>query len=281
MSSTEKRKLTERDMQVPELLEDYRLLTTSQLQRLLYPSLQKAQTRLLRLYRAGLVKRFSYPVLLREGGKGEYVYHLKKRPNTILTALRHMLQLNDVRIAFELACWKSDEINLVEFIPEYRGVRRNDGRPGRVVEDSVAVREGFGEQAILIPDAVVCLENITTGKRALFFLEVDLGSEKLIAEGRGKYSVMKKMLLYREYLNNRGFERYSNLFRFRFKGFRVLTVMNNSQRMQRLRKELIQRGVRRFVWLAEVSTINKQTLFEKVWLALDAEDNERHSILHG
>ncbi len=280
MSLTRKQKLTERDMQVPELLEDYRMLTTSQLQRLLYPSLQKAQTRLLRLYQAGQVKRFSYPVLLREGGKGEYVYHLKKRSNTTLTALRHMLQLNDVRIAFELACGKSDEINLVEFIPEYRGKYRDDGRPGRAVEDSVAVRGGFGQNAILIPDAVVCLENATTAKRALFFLEVDLGSEKLVAEGRGKYSVIKKMLLYREYLNNRGFERYSDLFRFRFKGFRVLTVMNNSQRIQRLRRELTQRGIKRFVWLAEVSTINKQTLFEKVWLAADANDNNRCSIQH-
>ncbi|MCK4822822.1 replication-relaxation family protein, partial [bacterium] len=184
-------------------------------------------------------------------------------------------------IAFELACGKSDEINLVEFIPEYRGTRRNDGRPGRAVEDSVAVREIYREKAMLIPDAVVCLENAATAKRALFFLEVDLGSEKLIAEGRGKYSVMKKMLLYREYLNNRGFERYSDLFRFRFKGFRVLTVMNNAKRTARLRAELRQNGIHKIIWFAQDTEINHTTLLDKIWQVPDAEDNERHSILHG
>ncbi len=286
MSWTKARKkeprLTERDMQVPELLEDYRVLTTSQLQRLLYPSLQKAQTRLLRLYQAGLVKRFSYPVLLREGGKGEYVYHLKKRPNTVLTALRHMLLLNDVRIAFELACKDSEQVNLVEFIPEYRGMRRDDGRPGRAVEDSVAVREGYGEQAILIPDAVVCLENTKTGKRALFFLEVDLGSEKLIGSGLARgYALLKKMLLYRSYQHSRGFQRYNDLFRFKFKGFRVLTIMNNPKRTARLRAELRQNGIHKIIWFAQDTEINQTILLDKIWLVPDAEDNERHSILHG
>ena len=149
--------LTERDLQVLELLARYKLLTTSQIQRLIYPTLQKAQTRLLRLFKAGLVKRFAYPVLPWEGGKGEYVYHLKSRPRTALSLLRHTLKLNDIRIAFELACrQKEGQVNLVGFIPEYIGVkgRRNDQKPVRATEDTVGVRNGSGGE-ILIPDAVL------------------------------------------------------------------------------------------------------------------------------
>ena len=272
-------KLTERDMQVPGLLEEYKMLTTSQIQQLVYPSLQKAQTRLLRLHEAGEVKRFAYPVLLREGGKGEYVYHLKRGPRTVLTAVQHMLGLNNLRIAFEQACASSDGIKLVEFIPEYRGVRRNDGRPGRAVEDSVAVRQGYGAEGILIPDAVICLGNTATDKQALFFLELDLGTEKLVSLGRGRYSLLKKMLLYREYLNTRGFERYNDMFKYEFKGFRVLTIMNNSSRIRRLRAELSQRDIRKFVWFAVADKVTRDTILDKIWIKADKEDNGQYSII--
>lgn len=273
-------KLTERDMQVPGLLEEYKLLTTSQVQQLVYPTLQKAQTRLLRLFQAGEVKRFAYPVLLREGGKGEYVYHLKRGPKTVLTAVQHMLGLNDLRIAFEQACGSSDGIKLVEFIPEYKGVRRLDGRPGRAVEDSVAVREGVGTEGILIPDAVICLGNTATGKQALFFLELDLGTEKLVSLGRGHYSLLKKMLLYREYLNTSGFERYNDMFKYEFKGFRVLTIMNNASRIRRLRAELTQRDIRKFVWFAVADKVTRDTILDKIWIKADKEDNGQYSIIY-
>ncbi len=58
MSSNKGYKLTQRDLKVVELVEDYHLLTTSQIQRLLYPTLQKAQTRLYRIWKSGLVKRY-------------------------------------------------------------------------------------------------------------------------------------------------------------------------------------------------------------------------------
>ena len=225
------------------------------------------------------MKRFAYPVLLREGGKGEYVYHLRKRPKTVMTALRHMLQINEVRIAFALACGKCDGINLVEFIPEYRGVRRDDGRPGRAVEDSVAVRNGSEHQGTLIPDAVVCLEQAKTGNRALFFLEVDLGSEKLVSMEPGRYSLLKKMLLYNEYLKTKGFKRYNEMFDYEFKGFRVLTLMDNAKRIQVLRRELTKRGIQKFVWFAKIQEISRQTLFDPMWLRADPTDVNAYSII--
>lgn len=281
--------VTERDLGGVELLKDYGKLTTSQIQRLLYPTLQKAQTRLLRLYEAGLVQRFAYPVLLREGGKGEYVYHLKSRPKTALTLLRHTLKLNDIRIEFELACGQeyakekgqgAGQVNLVGFIPEYKGVkgRRNDQKPVRATEDTVG---GRGEQRrgaqTLIPDAVICLENPATGKRALFFLEVDLGSEKLLSTDH--YSLYKKIMLYKKYLETGGFERYRTSFGYDFKGFRVLTVMDSETRIARLRHALAKAGVQGFVWFTDTTTIKGANVLDKIWLMTDPSDDGKYSIV--
>ena len=103
MSSNKGYKLTQRDLKVIELVEDYHLLTTSQIQKLLYPTLQKAQTRLYRIWKSGLLKRFPYPVLLREGGRGEYIYHSNRKPKMSRTGVRHTRGLNDIRIAFDVS----------------------------------------------------------------------------------------------------------------------------------------------------------------------------------
>ena len=273
--------LTERDLGAVELVKDYGMLTTSQIQRLLYPTLQKAQTRLLRLFKAGMVQRFAYPVLPWEGGKGEYVYHLKSRPRTALSLLRHTLKLNDVRIAFELACRKKNgQVNLVEFIPEYKGVkgRRNDQKPVRATEDTVGVRNGTGGE-ILIPDAVLCLENPATKKRALFFLEVDLGSEKLISTTPGHYSLLKKIMLYKKYFNNRGYDRYAKTFDYDFKGFRVLTVMDSKTRISRLRTALAETRIQGFAWFTDTATIKGADVLGKIWLMTDPNDKNKYSII--
>ena len=291
----QRHKVTERDMKVPGLLREYKMLTTSQIQRLLYPTLQKAQIRLLRLHEDGLVKRFAYPVLLREGGKGEYVYHLDgKKPKISLSGVQHTLTLNDVRIAFERGCEKQERIRLIAFIPEYEGRKATrdvkgkagndgrDGRPGRPwreVEDSVQSSARFGQKVTLIPDAVICLESATRRTRGLFFLEVDMGSEKLLSGTTGNYSLLDKMLRYQDYKTSRGFERYKEMFGFDFKGFRVLTLMNNDNRIQRLRRELTKTGIERFIWFTENTKIDEKRVFDKIWYITDANDEAQYSII--
>ncbi|MBN4081379.1 replication-relaxation family protein [Caldithrix abyssi] len=279
MSSAKNYRLTERDLKVPELLKDYRILTTSQIQRLLYPSLQKTSTRLLRLYKNKIVKRFPYPVLMSEGGKGEFIYHIKRKPKISLMAVQHTIHLNDIRIDFELACRKLDHIDLVAFIAEYKGMVNKEGWPRRVVEDGVNDIDNFDRKVSIIPDAVICLENKQTKKRALFMLELDMGSQKLQSGDPGCYSVLKKLMLYKQYLDSQGFERYNEMFKYQFRGFRVLTVMNNPRRIQITRRELTNNGIHRFIWFTEMNRINTNTLFEKIWMRTNVGDDNRYSIL--
>ncbi len=279
MASDKGYKLTERDLKVPGLVKKYRLLRTSQIQELMYPSLQKAQTRLKRIYDSGLVKRYPYPVLLKEGGRGEYVYHYKKKPKMVFSKILHTIQLNNIRIAFELACQRSETIELVAFIPEYEGKVSSDGRIRRIVEVEPSDPERSSRKTSLIPDAVICLENKVKQKRGLFCLELDLGTEKLTTERNDKYSVLRKMMMYKEYANAGRFKKYNDVFEYRFKGIRVLSVMDSAVRLESLRRELTKRGIHKFIWLVENSKINKDSIFSRIWVISDNNDQGEYSII--
>ncbi len=277
LAKSKNKKLTERDLQVPELVAEYKLLTTSQIKELLYPTLQKAQTRLKAVYEAGLVKRYAYPVLLKEGGKGEFVYHVGKKPKLVYSKVLHTIELNKIRIAFEKACEMNEKIKLIDFLPEYKGKVEN-GKINRLVEQEVLIADGM-EKTTLIPDAVICLENMENSKKGLFYLEVDLGTEKITTGNKKDYSLMKKMLVYKEYVKDEKYKKYNDIYNYTFKGVRVLSVMDSSTRIRSLRRELFNKGIKKFIWLTESSEISTSTVFSKIWLMANIEDNNKHSII--
>ena len=270
-------KLTQRDLKVEDVVENYHLLTTSQIQKLLYPSMQKAQTRLYRIWKSGLVKRFPYPVLLQEQGRGQYIYHINRKPKMSMIGVMHTIELNDIRIAFVLACRDSERIKMIEFIPEYRGRIDSDGMMRRIVEDRVRIQGREKTEQRFIPDAVMCLEKRATRKRILLFIELDLGSEKVTSR-TGSYSVVRKLEVYKEYLRQEGYRRYNDRFDHEFKGFRVLVIMSNQQRAQRLRKELTLKGIKKFVWFTQKSGITAETILKEIWTMSDINDKKNYSI---
>ncbi len=277
LAKSKKKRLTERDLQVPELAKEYKLLTTSQIKELLYPTLQKAQTRLKAVYEAGLVQRYPYPVLLKEGGKGEYVYHVGKKPKLVYSKVLHTIELNKMRIAFEKASQESDKIKLIDFIPEYKG-KIEKGKIKRLVEQEVLLPDGIGKTT-LIPDAVICLENERTKKKGLFYLEVDLGTEKITTGNKDDYSLLKKMMVYKEYVKSKKYKKYNDVYNYDFNGIRVLSVMDSSTRIRSLRRELFNKGIKKFIWLTESSEISTSTVFSKIWLMANIEDSNKYSII--
>ena len=277
LAKSKSKRLTTRDLQVPELVKEYKLLTTSQIKTLLYPSLQKAQTRLKAVYEAGLVKRYTYPVLLKEGGKGEYVYHVGKKPKLVYSKVLHTIELNKIRIAFEKACEQTENIMLIDFIPEYKG-KVEKGKIKRLVEQEVSLPDGIGKTT-LIPDAVICLENTRTKKKGLFYVEVDLGTEKITTGNKKDYSLLKKMLVYKEYVKGEKYKKYNDLYDYDYRGIRVLSVMDSSTRIRSLRRELFNKGIKKFIWLTESSEINTSTVFSKIWMMANIKDNNKYSII--
>lgn len=275
--------LTARDLEVPELVQNYRYLTTSQIKTLLYPSIQKTQTRMLKIYKSGLVKRFPFPILIREGGKGEYVYHLGKLPRLSFSKLVHTVRLNDIRIAFEKGCQNSGIIQLVEFIPEYKKMsirpKNNEHKGYDGSEDKEEAWDKLTTKKHIIPDGVMCMENPSRQKRALFFIEVDLGSEKITTTKKDQYSLMKKMLVYREWLREKNHSPYCKYFDYDFKGFRVLVIMNNQTRIRKLRKELCKNNIRKFIYITEQTEIKSESILKHIWQIPGTDNKNGYSII--
>jgi predicted transcriptional regulator len=267
-------RLTPRDLKVPELVKDYTYLTTNQIAELLYPSKQKAQTRLLKVYKSGLVKRFVFPVLIVDGGRGEFVYHLTRLPKVSFSKLAHTIKLNNIRIAFEKGCLNTGTVDLEAFVPEYS-----------VKSISMALNANMDDSRVdakakhIIPDGVMCLKNRANGKKALFFIELDLGTEKIKTSTPKEYSLVEKMLVYKEWMKLREYDKYSEKFGYSFKGFRVLVIMNSQIRKRKLRNELSKHGIKQFIYLTDCAKIVNGKIFDRIWSRCDFRDEGKYSII--
>ncbi len=178
--------MTERDLRIMERLHDCRFLTREQIERLEFGprSTSAAKRRLTLLYHNGYLGRLHLPV--RDAyGASRAVYYLDRRGAQSLagvlrasvdelnwrrrdgereeTFLAHTLDVNDVRIAFTLACHRHG-FNL-EWLDE-RALRRLD-----VLQ---RIKGSGGETVTLLPDAYFTLES--AGAIDGFALEVDRGT---------------------------------------------------------------------------------------------------------
>ena len=230
-------RLTPRDVSILEDVWLYRYMTTKQLSRLHFSNVKVAQRRLRALAERKLVDRFQPSELLRSGFKSWW-YRLSppgariiaenesrdaeellpptRRPRTMGFLAHHSLT-TDFRIWLREASSTSDFT--YEFIPSYEEVR---GRRQRRVAISVP-----GHRRVLIPDGAFTLER--RGKRALFFLEMDRGTEPLT--GRHPSAVKRKLVRYRDAYETRAAEqRFQGLFQARFNGFRILCLVPDTSR---------------------------------------------------
>jgi protein involved in plasmid replication-relaxation len=81
----------------------------------------------------------------------------------------HRLRILDCFIALEIAVRKRGHLELFDTWLEYR---RRKGTMERETTDYVADR-GVAENRI-VPDGAFVLENLQTGRRGLFLLEIDM-----------------------------------------------------------------------------------------------------------
>jgi len=99
------------------------------------------------------------------------------REETWSPQMYHRLRLLDLLIALEVQVRGRPQLNLVKTLLEYRRVKRQ-GRIARETTDFV-VAEEIPENRI-IPDAAFVLENVETERRGLFFIEMDMATERIL-----------------------------------------------------------------------------------------------------
>jgi hypothetical protein len=287
--------ITDRDEEIITDIYNYRTLSTRQIERLHFPSLQTAQRRLRILAAAGYIKKFEALNIdddlyqISQSGINRIAANLKVSVNALKWPraseppkdyyfLNHLLAINDFRISLRLACLNdSSDIRLLGWIPEYFGEKRDKYGLVKYLKDSL-----YDDQQNLIthtPDALFALTNEEAA--ALFFLEIDRGTETISDESKG---VLKCLKFYLYYLTNKQFQRYQEDFHRAFKFCRILFVTSSAARVNNIRGILgnyffpRDKNIKSMIWLTDRTNISEDKLFKPIWLSGDINDSNLYSI---
>jgi len=299
-------KFGERDSQILLTLYKHRFLTITQIQLVHFPSLQTSYRRMRILREAGLVASFTVP------GIAESIFAVARKGMTTVAAslgidpaemkwtdiktkpkdyyfMRHFLAINDFRIALAAACdWsvqcegsvpcENSRVKLLGFIPDYYGEKTAGGSVTKYLKDVICDIAAERQEVSHTPDSAFALEK--NGKTALFFLEIDRGTEVVSNMNKG---VLKSLRFYMNYLLDGKYQRYAKDFRVEsFKGFRSLYVTTSEIRVQNIREATrtlnIPPKAKRFHWITTFETLSKNNVFDPVWRSIDSGDQNNYSI---
>jgi hypothetical protein len=279
-------KLTMRDTNVILDVHKYRYLTATQIEKLHFPSMQMAWRRLHILTSLGFLKAFTTPNI------NERIFYLGKQGAEIAAGLlgvdveyltpgkipkdyyflKHFLAINDFRILITKACQQSD-LNLLGFIPEYIGEKTKEGYVKKYIRDKVSdLMPSVNREYSHTPDAVFSLEK--DGKPALFFLEIDRGSEIVADPEKG---FLKCIVFYLHYWREKKWIRYNEDFQREFRTFRLLVVTTGNERLTHMREAVTNLSfpdsqVKRFLWGTIQNWLRVETVFDPIWQSMDKDD---------
>ena len=254
--------LTDRDMAIVAAVAEYRLLSRSQIQRLLgFGTATRVNFRLQKLFHRGYLARHYLPTLK---GSSQAIYGLDRLGLPVAAErlgkdtadlwhpkalhpffLAHQLAVNDVRIAFELAARAHDHHQLLQWLPE----------------EEAYDRFFFGTSwRSLTPDAFL---RYRVGKQVLAaFVEVDRGT---MPNRRFK----EKIERYFAYdVSGRYAERYKG------QRFRVLVITSSAERLANLKNTAAQ-VAQRNCWFATLSEIAQNGPLAAIWETVGGERKAR------
>ena len=290
--------LTDRDSELLVSLFKYRYLSTSQVQRLHFPSLQTAARRLRLLAAAGYVSMFRSPaipdriaMLTRSGAEAvadrlrvtllELGWDGRRQQPKDYLFLAHFLAASDFRITLTLACGEAPDLQLLGFLPEHLVEQTPKGGVRKYVRDVIADIHDARQKLLHAPDAVFAL--FRRGVPALFFLEIDRGTETI---GNPERGVLKTVRFYLNYLLGSGYQRYREDFSVsdQFKGFRALLVVSSRERLANIRTicgriQFDPARAKRFIWLATHDVLLSADVLTCPWVSLDPDDEQQYAIV--
>lgn len=290
--------LTERDRVILRSLADYRLLITEQVQRLHFPSPQTTLRRLRRLEAAKLIQRHRTDALstfaVTLTSRGAELLHgaspdsleraLNRRRPARLPGdffLRHMVAVNDFRIALEIAARQRRDVELLGVLTDTdRTAIGPTTQPRAVLAESVSFGAGDQDRLVHVPDLAFALRR--GDRQALFLVEVDRGTEVV---GDPKRGVGLFVRFYLRALLTGGFQGLGSRLggAAGFRGFRVLVVTTTAARVEAIRARwgsmpIEPEQAKRFIWLSTSDALRSDTLLEHVWTSLDPRDAQSYVI---
>jgi Replication-relaxation len=236
----------------------YRFLTIEQYARAAGVSRDAASDRLREMERHGFLGHFGN-VGIKGYGKVPKAYFLTRKGYELLTRetdipaelfephkdthvatrwspkMYHRLRTIDLMIAAEVEIRKRPHLSIVKTFTEYRQVRRGN-RVARETSDFVEATETPENR--IVPDAGFILENVETGRRGLFFIEMDMATERIITQitQDRRLTVRHKLEQYDRYLTGGRFaQTYAPYGEFR--SFSLLFVSLGWERIDNIRAQ--------------------------------------------
>jgi hypothetical protein len=254
----------------------YRFLTISQFARIANLTTHHVAEVLRDLEKGGLIGFFGYTSIPGQG-KTPKVYFLRRKGWELLQSevddweisgafmevhtettwtpqMYHRLRIIDCLVALEIALRTRPHLQMVKVFVEYRMVKRG-GVMVRETTDFVADEQMSANK--LVPDAVYILENSETQKRAIFFVEADMGTEQLTSRipRDARSTIHYKLTQYDRYLKSGRYRRtYGEYGEFRF--FTMLFVTTTEARVENIRQEV-------YNLPADLGTYYRFTTYEK------------------
>jgi Replication-relaxation len=240
-------------------MQRYRFLTIDQYARVAYLHKSTASNQLRHMQHHGLLGSFGNTGI-RGYGKTPKVYFLTRKgfdilhqecdfPEEILGThkkvhiearwspqMYHRLRTVDLMISTEVAIRNRPHLSMVRTFLEYCRVKRGE-RVTNETADYVDKEETSENR--LVPDAAFILENIETKKRALFFVEMDMATERIVSHVTrdNRVSLHYKISQYDRYLKSLRYRHtYGEYGEFTF--FQLLFVTLGDQRIENIRREM-------------------------------------------
>jgi Replication-relaxation len=165
------------------------------------------------------------------GNHKEIHIHAKWSPQ-----MYHRLHTVDLMISAEVAVHNRPQLTMVKTFLEYRRIKR-DNHIAKETTDYVA--EDKEPATRIVPDAAFIIENIDTKKRALFFLEMDMATERIVSfiTREKQITIHHKIAQYDRYLQSfRYTQTYADYGDFRH--FTLLFVTLTDKRIEHIREEM-------------------------------------------
>jgi len=193
--------------------------------------------------------------------------------------MKHRVATLDVMMALERGVQdRSGEYALAATLLEYRR-QKVGGKWGGETVDYVAAPETAATR--IVPDAGFVLENVGSGRRKLFLLEVDLGTETIVPGGTRVVgqSFREKIEKYDTYLTGGRFrERYAMLGEFQH--FVLLTVTSSENRMANMRRALsdMPASLHQFYRFSKLDVVCT-SFFHSSWRGRSSADQAAYSLI--
>lgn len=279
--------LTERDVRILRAVNHYRYLRVEQIKRLEFvtnSSKQSCQKRLKYLYHGGFLERIVPFVQIGNGGEstayylgkngaellaanGETIYSYTKSGQVKHMFLNHALDLSEFRINLEFALRDYPNMYLAQFVCDFE-IKSHLNKTAGMAKFKLWTQLNHPttrQKYVVYPDAKIVLKIHDKEVQALYFLEIDRGTESLNV-------IRDKVIGYDLYRKEKIFQKFG-----RFKGFRVLFQAHSKKRAQNMRKALTNLEGADLVWITAVSEVNENTLLKSpIWIN---DQGETRSIL--